>query len=63
MSQETVEKIRREEMKFYCVKCKKPVNVPESQVKYKIIKTRGGKRKMAMAISPKGNKVYKFVKM
>ncbi len=50
-------------MKFYCVKCKKAINIPESQVTYKIIKTRGGKRKMAIAKSPKGNKVYKFVKM
>lgn len=50
-------------MRFYCVKCKKPVNIPESQVTYKVFKTPSGKRKMAIATSPAGNKVYKFVKM
>jgi len=50
-------------MKFYCLKDKKSVNVEDSKVKYKVVKTPSGKRKLAQATCPKGHKLAKFVKM
>lgn len=45
-------------MKFYCMKCKKSVMVPDSKVKYEM---KNGRR-MAMAECPKcGTKMVRFV--
>jgi hypothetical protein len=49
-------------MKFYCLKDRKSVNVEDSKVKYRSVKTRSGKRKLAEAKCPKGHKLAKFVK-
>lgn len=46
-------------MKFYCVRCKKSVEVPESKVKYEM---KNGRR-MAVAKCPDcGGKMVRFVK-
>ncbi len=49
-------------MRFYCLTEKKYVDVPDTKVKYETIKGRGGNRKMAKALCPKGHKLSKFVK-
>lgn len=49
-------------MKFYDVKSKKPVNIPDSQVSYETKSNRQGRMvTFATAIAPGGNKVYKIV--
>jgi hypothetical protein len=48
-------------MKIYCLQCKKRYEI--DKVTYRIVKGRGGKRKMAQGKCPKGHKVNKFVKM
>lgn len=52
-------------MKFYCLKERKHVVVPEFKVNYKVFETKTGKkRKQARAICPNcGTKVCKFVSM
>lgn len=51
-------------MKFYCVTDKKWTdNIPENKIKYKVVKTPSGKRKLAQAICKHGHHVAKFVKM
>ena len=47
-------------MKIYWLQCKKPYEV--SDVTYRLVKGRGGKRKLAQGRCPKGHKVSKFVK-
>ena len=46
-------------MKFYSISMKKPVEVPESEVEYRM--TKNGRRQ-AMARDPMGKMMYKFVK-
>jgi hypothetical protein len=50
-------------MKFYDLKDKKYVTVDDAKVKYRIIKVKGTKRKLAEAVCPSGHKLSKFVKM
>jgi hypothetical protein len=45
-------------MKFYSIKSKKPVDVPESQVTYRT--TKNGRRQAVAEFE--GQKLYKFVK-
>ena len=45
-------------MKFYSIKSKKPVEVPESQITYRM--TKNGRRQAVADFE--GQKLYKFVK-
>lgn len=45
-------------MKFYSLRMKKSVEVPEKDVSYRT--TKNG-RKQAMAMDPNGNKMFRFV--
>lgn len=48
-------------VKFYDVKGKKPVNIPEKDVTYVTKKTKRRKVKMAKAKGPLGNMLWKVV--
>lgn len=48
-------------MKFYDVATKKPVNIPDGQIAYVIKIVKGKKLRMATAIGPRGNKLWKII--
>jgi hypothetical protein len=47
-------------MKFYCVRCRKSFDIPESEVDYRM--TKNGRRQAVAKCPSCGGMMYKFVK-